>query len=769
MTCSCSRRIVQSLVFVAVMLMARLGAADGIPAAPPQPAIDPAEWEPNSGVLITYPLWIPMNLVVEMAEDAEVVTIVADETVRDQAQTAYLNAGVNLENCSWLIADPQTGWTRDYGPWQVFTGNDEQAIVDFIYAQGYPVDDAIPAIYGQAMGMQIYDLALRQSGTSNYMSDGMGVAMATDRTYSDNSNYTIEEIETLVHDYLGIDHYIVMQDWLNSSRHIDCWAKLIDPGRIMVRRVEPPHPILEADADYLSTLMSSYGRPYEVIRIDESTSTNYCNVLFLNHKVLVPQFNNPLDAQALATWQEAMPGYEVIGFSGSWNSGDAIHCRTHELTDRYMLRIVHVPLFDRENTGGGYPVDADIHPYSNEPMTQAPRIYWKTAEGSFAPVEMTHGEGDSYFADIPQQPDGTDIYYYIDAQDDAGKRAKHPYVGELGPHHFLAGPDVNPPELSVDAPSSIAVEEWPLLLTARVRDDRSISEVTLEYLVNGVPQDPIEMTLQPRSAVVYEATLPIPPGIEVGDEIRIRVVATDTAQSPNTATAPPDGYWIMDVEGPNRSCIWNACGWGSGALVFQMLERGGVSCHYTEEQPSTLAPYTNIYVFLGVYPMNHVLTNPEEQAILEAVANGQNVYIEGSDCWVYDPSASALCEAFNIIGVEDGENLVGPLLGVQGTFTEGMAFSYTGTNGWVDHIAPTGSGQLIIRNGGGIGYGVAATSGNARTVGLSFEFSGLEGNDGRSTREALLHQIRLYFARTPPPETLEERGRHQIGGVSRRP
>jgi hypothetical protein len=51
--------------------------------------------------------------------------------------------------------------------------------------------------------------------------------------------------------------------------------------------------------------------------------------------VLVPLFGIPGDADALATWRAAMPGYRVIGFEWDrWQYFDALHCRVRAVFDR---------------------------------------------------------------------------------------------------------------------------------------------------------------------------------------------------------------------------------------------------------------------------------------------------------------------------------------------------------------------------------------------------------------------------------------------------
>ena len=70
-----------------------------IPTAPPtgMPR-NPAEWEPSEGVLIRWPLGIPVALVAELSEDVMVTTICANATEEQNARTAYSAGGVNMSH-----------------------------------------------------------------------------------------------------------------------------------------------------------------------------------------------------------------------------------------------------------------------------------------------------------------------------------------------------------------------------------------------------------------------------------------------------------------------------------------------------------------------------------------------------------------------------------------------------------------------------------------------------------------------------------------------
>ena len=716
---------------------------------PPQPALNPAEWEPMTGVLIRYPLAIPLILVAEMAEDVEVMTIVASEAQLQTAYNQYNNYGVNINNCTWLIAPTNTCYTRDYGPWYIFDGEGNQGIINHIYNRpSRPDDNRIPRVLGDSLGIPVYGLPLIHTG-GNYMSDGMGVGMSTRLVLDENPELFPAEVDSIMLEYLGLDPYHKLE-YIQSGgiHHIDCWAKLLHPGRILVKRLDPPNSLLEARAEYFASLVSPYGRPYEVVRIDCISSTPYTNALILNNKVLVPLFNNPLDEQAMHTWEEAMPGYEVLGFTHGWSSNDALHCRTMGITDRYMLRIVHIPLHDRENTGGDYLVEALVHPYSDQSLLPgSPELLWKTEGGFYTSVTMTYAVGDTYTAFIPEQPDGTDIYYYISAEDESGRQENHPYIGDGNPHHFFVGLDTVPPIVEFDPPSYIMVNNWPFTLMAYVLDNLWVSSVSLEYMINGIPQDTVEMPLQPLSAVYYDGTLT--GAIQPDDQIQLRIKAVDTSINQNITYDPPIGYYTIDVVGGARTCVWNACGQGSGQVIFEMLERAGIQSVYTVEEPGNLNRFENMFIFLGVYSDNYVLDQSQEEAIVDYINRGHNVYLEGGDCWVYDPYHEELCEAFGIVGLNDGDEIENPILGVEGTFTQGMSFNYIGTNNYIDQIEPAAGAELIFQYDD-IGIGVANQVETHSTVGLCFEFAGLVGNNPVSSQENIFRQILHYFYPTQP-------------------
>jgi len=697
-----------------------------------------------SGVIIAYPPPFTMSLVAEISEDANVLSVVPTASVIPQALTAYANNGVNVANCTFLICPASANLSRDNGPWYIFDGQGYQGIADNINSPGTPTD-SLPWYIGDSLNIPVYQTGLVIQG-GNWMSDGMGTAISAAMTYTQNPSFTPAQIDNIVYDYLGIENYLVTEGFGGYDQaHVDTWAKYLDPGRIIVKRYTPPVPELEALAHYLSTLRSSYGRPYEIIRLDNDYTTAYTNSLFMNNKVLVPLFSGPLDSLALDTWREAMPGYEVSGFANSgWGPGNALHCRTMGITDRYMLRITHIPIFDQENFGQNFTVTAAVHAYSNTALsTGMPQLLWKTAGGSYTSVPMTHTVGDSYSAVIPPQTNGMDIYYYFHAEDDSNRSVNHPYIGAANPHHFYVGPDTEPPTVQVELPETVLPISLPLPVVAEVRDNRWITSVSLEYKINGIPVDTLSLSLQPKSAALYDVQFD--PQVLPGDQIQLRIKAVDNSINQNTTYAPPQGYYTINVAGSIQTCVWNPSGLSSGEQIFSLLQRGGIDCFYTEAEPASFNRFTNMFICLGSWPNSYSLNLTQVNKIAAYIQSGHCVYLEGTDAWAYGPYHTQLSQAFGIIGVWDGPIMlsINPVLGVAGTFTVGMSFNSSNYT-YVDRIAPAAGSELIFTHADS-GYGVSHEGISYKTIGLSVEFGSLSGNNAISTKTNLLREIYSFF------------------------
>ena len=413
----------------------------------------PAEFEPMQGALIRYSFGISYDIIKEMAEDVNVVTIVASVSEKNTVQSQYQSHGVDISHCSYLIAPTDSYWTRDYGPWFIINENSQQGVVDFTYNRPRPNDDLIPVAYASNQSLPLSTMPLVTAG-GNYMTDGQGIAISTSLVWEENPGLSHVEINQMVHDYLGIQTYHVVPD-VNGEyiKHIDCWGKMLSPDTILIREVPASHSQydeIEAAVDYFESQTSCYGTPYHVVRVYTPNDQPYTNSFILNDKVFVPIMGNQWDDDAIASYQSAMPGYEVLGFTGSWVSSDAIHCRIMGITDRYMLYLEHTPLTGNQSSQNGYDIQAKIYPYSGENLIAASTgVYWRINNQSWNFIQMQPVGDDYYHAVIPAQENGTIVSYYIHGEDASGRAENHPYIGAPDAHLFTARGDVQhntPPE-----------------------------------------------------------------------------------------------------------------------------------------------------------------------------------------------------------------------------------------------------------------------------------------------------------------------------------
>ena len=447
-----------------------------------------AEFEPMEGVLIRYPFGINHNLIAAMSQETIVTTIVLNQPQMNYVIGYYNSNGVNTANCNFLLAPSDSWWTRDYGPWYVVDGNNEVGIVNFPYNRPQrPNDNDIPIAMANFLGIDLYGMDLIHTG-GNYMTDGMGISASSDLVIAENPSLTVAQIDQFVLDYLGVETYHKVPDPNGTYiDHIDCWGKFLDVDKILIREVPPTHSQydeIEATVAYFEAQTSSYGTPYEVYRVNTPYDQPYTNSLILNNRVFVPITGNATyDNAALQVYEDAMPGYEVLGFTGDWYSTDALHCRTKGTADRNMLYIRHIPLQGEQPQRPDYEIEADIIPYSGLPVyTDSLLVYYKVDGGEYTSVQMTFVEDYTYAGIIPSQSQGTEVAYYIHTADESGQSRNHPFIGAPDPHIFIAGGQV-PAELVVD-PESFEIEMQSDEILVEYLELKNIGGETLAYTIS---------------------------------------------------------------------------------------------------------------------------------------------------------------------------------------------------------------------------------------------------------------------------------------------
>lgn len=405
-----------------------------------------AEFGPMQGVIVRYPLGIPVSLVKEMAKSIKVTTIVANSSYENSARTDYTNAGVNLANCVFVYASTDSYWTRDYGPWFVKYGNKQIGVVDFPYNRPRPNDDEFAKVFANSVGISWFGMNVFHTG-GNFMSDGQGVGASTKIAYTENPSISNQEVNNRMKAYCGIETYHVVDDPNNTYiDHIDCWSKYLDVDKILIRAVPPTHAQydeIETVVAYFQSKISSYGTPMQIFRAYNPQDQPYTNSLILNNRVFVPIVEGQWDDSALAVYRRAMPGYEVIGIvensSTPWESTDALHCRTRGISDLNQLLINHKPLLANQPVQTSYSIKANIYPFSKKGVIEDSIVlHYMINSDAYNHLKMNRIDDTTFQASIPVPVSGSKVSYYISAKDSLGKKANHPFIGAADPHVFYA-------------------------------------------------------------------------------------------------------------------------------------------------------------------------------------------------------------------------------------------------------------------------------------------------------------------------------------------
>ena len=406
-----------------------------------------AEFEPMQGVMIRYPLGIPTSLVVQLANNCHVYCVVSN-SYQSQAQNSFQSAGVDMSNVTFVNAPTDSYWIRDYGPWYIFEDR-QPAIVDNIYNRPRPNDDEISGVFANFWNIPMYGMNLEHTG-GNMMEDGRGHGVSDNLVLHENNNNETN-VRNKMRDYLGIDPYhITIDPQGDYIAHVDCWGKYLAPDKILIARL-PQNNSHYADyeevANYFATTNCCWGYPYRVYRVDEPggyTLAPYTNSLILNKTVYVPLgTNNTYNNDALAVYQEAMPGYEIIGvpsngYSG-WENTDALHCRTRGVMDFDMLFVDHRDvLFGEQEWQDSIPVVSKFIAYSGANLKQdSLLVYYSIDGGTYQTAHMTAtGNPDEFVGYIKGYQGESSINYYVFGADESGHRYTQPVFADLDPHHF---------------------------------------------------------------------------------------------------------------------------------------------------------------------------------------------------------------------------------------------------------------------------------------------------------------------------------------------
>lgn len=333
----------------------------------------PPEWAPQSGVMLTWPHrhgdWAarlaqvePVFVAIarEIARRERVLIVCYDTQHRAHIEQRLTQGGVDLARVVLRIAPSNDTWARDHGPITVLC-QDEALLLDFGFngwggKYGHALDDAITRrlyhadTFGDAP-LQTVDMIL-EGGSIEV--DGSGTLLTTRRCLlapTRNPGLDQAALERKLKELLGLnrilwlDHGYLAGD--DTDSHIDTLARYCDARTIAYVACDDPrdehYTELKAMEAELKTFRAADGNPYRLVALPwprAATSSDgsrlpatYANFLIINGAVLVPTYEDPADAIALARLRECFPQHEVVAINCRpvIEQYGSLHCLTMQL------------------------------------------------------------------------------------------------------------------------------------------------------------------------------------------------------------------------------------------------------------------------------------------------------------------------------------------------------------------------------------------------------------------------------------------------------
>ena len=331
----------------------------------------PAEWEPQSAVLIAWPHagtdWAARLASVETTYVAlssaitrfqSLIIVVPDVALLAHVETRLREHGVELSRVRFVELSYDDTWLRDSGPITLNSGDGKSQLTDFRFTGwggkfGSAQDDALVAglvaagVFGNASHRRI-DWALEGGAIE---SDGAGTVLTTWRCLVQrHPDQSREDMSVILRDGLHANRVL----WLDygylegddTDAHIDTLARFAPGERIVFQACDdtsdPHHDELQRMASELAALCTNDGRPYRLYPLPwaqpilddgRRLAASYANYLIVNGAVLVPAYGDKADDEAARIIGTAHPGRDIVQVPCRpliWQNG-SLHCITMQL------------------------------------------------------------------------------------------------------------------------------------------------------------------------------------------------------------------------------------------------------------------------------------------------------------------------------------------------------------------------------------------------------------------------------------------------------
>lgn len=307
-------------------------------------------------------------MVKELEAGEDVHIVMHDEETEAIAKGAMKKAKVQGDRVHLHRIPNNFAWARDHGPVVVKNAKGERLFLDWGYnAWGgqweYALDDKVPTLLAHELGQESREIPMILEGGSIDV-NGLGTLLTTeDCLLNPNRNPTLtkDDIEKYLRDNLGVTNILwlgkgIMGD--DTSGHVDDLARFVGPRTVVTiindDPADPDFAPLQENLRRLKSMKDQDGQSLEVITITQPKPVlidraptkgdyipgkgfripaSYANFYIANECVLLPIWNDPHDASAIATLQKCFPNHRISPIDSrilTWGWG-SFHCVTQQI------------------------------------------------------------------------------------------------------------------------------------------------------------------------------------------------------------------------------------------------------------------------------------------------------------------------------------------------------------------------------------------------------------------------------------------------------
>jgi hypothetical protein len=222
---------------------------------------------------------------------------------------------------------------------------------------------------------------------------------------------------------------------------------------------------------------------------------------------------------------------------------------TYSATLPRPLMIDHVPAQDTQEIPGPYCLVATISPPT---LVDSSSVLIHYGFDLNPPVDHEEpmsrgGQPDLYQGEIPPQPGGTIVSYFISALDTAGRLFTAPPGAPESLYTFVIYADTIPPMIVHEPPSWISVASFPLEIAVQVTDPYGLESVHVIYKNGSSANEIIALMTESETLPDLYAGM-IASAFEKGDTLLYRIEALDGSPQMNRAHDPEIGYYAVNVD-----------------------------------------------------------------------------------------------------------------------------------------------------------------------------------------------------------------------------